>query len=193
MYGEDDDIRFAAMKLMPRPEGIDFNTVGLSQKLLEGLEYHGKTRADLDELTKKNMFIDFADGEYSFELEEDQEDRKREELEVFGYKDGILDVDVVEIFTNADGELFVGIDVWVSNQLNRKRKEEIVAKIASLSVEIDGGTLEEAIECYGKFWDEAEASYVGKMLPMKYCFRCGMLMVAGSMAYYEGYHFDTCL
>lgn len=39
----------------------------------------------------------------------------------------------------------------------------------------------------------AENSYIAwPMYPKKYCSVCGRLMMANSLAYHEGWHFDSC-
>ena len=44
-----------------------------------------------------------------------------------------------------------------------------------------------------KWHQQAEKSYEEQPdLEHRSCYLCGQLMRAGSMSYYEGYHFDSC-
>lgn len=185
---------FAAFRLTSRPDGIDFNTVDLGRRIYDELRYLNKTRDDLDEMTNGQHFIDFSQ-ELEFESITYCGEGEDETLGVFAYYDGQLDFNIVPIFRNIDNHqiIYVGIDSWVNSILHGPKKSQIIYRLATLGIEVNGGNLKEAIDCYTNFWDEAEKSYKGKDMPKRYCYKCGMLMNCGSMAYEEGYHFDTCL
>jgi len=73
-------------------------------------------------------------------------------------------------------------------------KEEVVKYLAQLAVDHYEDDFNEAYEEYLKIWDKAEKSYEDyPECEKRYCTKCRMIMTAGSMAYVEGYHFDTCL
>lgn len=58
-------------------------------------------------------------------------------------------------------------------------------------IEEDGH--ERVMEQLDKWRKEAEKSYdEHPNLEQRHCSRCGELMRANSMAYLEGYHFDSC-
>jgi len=73
-------------------------------------------------------------------------------------------------------------------------KEEVAIYLAKRAVIMYEDDFNEAYEDYLKIWDEAEKSYEKHPeCEKRYCTKCRMIMTAGSMAYVEGYHFDTCL
>lgn len=63
---------------------------------------------------------------------------------------------------------------------------------AELAYWIEEDGMEAVQQQLNKWRTEAEKSYEGTTLERKHCHRCGELMRADSMAYHEGYHFDTC-
>lgn len=68
-----------------------------------------------------------------------------------------------------------------------------VVRLARLALEMDeDSTFEENITCYQKCWDKAMKSYPSDV-EVRYCSSCGMPLVYDSLAYHEGWHFDTCL
>ena len=63
----------------------------------------------------------------------------------------------------------------------------------ALALWIEEEGIEEVERQLAEWREKAEKSYEGKDLDFKFCYRCNQLMRADSMAYHEGYHFDSCI
>jgi hypothetical protein len=90
------------------------------------------------------------------------------------------------------GEFFFERDFGVLIRTNTiPDKAGIINSIANKYVEAFEDDKEEAIKFIEERWKKAEESYPPNV-PIRYCLNCRMPLVYNSMAYYEGWHFDTC-